>query len=43
MTKSMITGVKSQDGSCLARSLLQKGYKFMVGKEEQLQISIGDR
>ena len=43
MKIALITGVKIQNSSCLARSLLQKGYKFMVGKEEQLQISISDR
>jgi hypothetical protein len=37
MKLALITGVKGQDGSCLSRSLLQKEYRFMVGKEEQLQ------
>ncbi len=34
MKLALITGVKGQDGSCLARSLLQKGYKFLVRKDE---------
>ena len=34
MKIALITGVKGQDGSYLARSLLQKRCKFMVRKEE---------